>query len=258
MLPGAARAAPRVVVLDPGHGGTNLGARGRSVDVHEKQLTLLYARLTAVYLRKKMPSVKVVLTRKRDRYLTLTQRVRMANNLRAAIFVSVHLNACETHIQKGFGTFVLSRAASDKEAARVAMKENRARASQPKQAPGAAPGTGLSPAVGAILSNLKQVASHSGSLRLADRIQRALIRARGATLDREIRQASFDVLMGLRMPGVLVEVGFIDHHQEGPALNTAPVQRGIARALAEAIAEHLVARPDPARARTRRRPPRRP
>ena len=249
LSPAGALAAPRVVVLDPGHGGTNLGARGEAVDLYEKQLTQVYANLTATHLRRMLPSVKVVLTRTRDRYLTLTQRVRMANALKAAVFVSIHLNACETHIQKGFGTFVLSRGASDKEAARVAMKENesrkaRARARKPS------PGGGKGPKVDSILSNLRQVGTHADSVRLASRVQKALTRARGKALNRGIRQASFDVLMGLRMTGVLVEVGFIDHDIEGPELNTPGVQQAISRALAEAIVQHL----SPAPRRTRVRP----
>ncbi len=252
LAPAAAEAAPRVVVIDPGHGGTNLGAKGQSVDVYEKQLTLVYAKYTAAYLRKKMPGVKVVLTRKRDRYLTLTSRVRMANALKAAAFVSIHLNACETHIQKGFGAYILSRDASDKEAARIAMKENEARKARIKKAGKPPSTTGRSPAVKSILSNMRQVGAHAGSARLAARIQKSMVKARGKALDRGVRQASFDVLMGLAMPGVLVEVGFIDHHIEGPQLNRPAVQRAIAKALAEAIAEHL----SPPLKRTRIRPKR--
>ena len=162
LSPVGAHAAPRVVVLDPGHGGTNLGAKGQTIDVYEKQLTQVYANLTAAYVRRMMPSVKVVLTRTRDRYLTLTQRVRMANAHKAAVFVSIHLNACETHIQKGFGTFILSRAASDKEAARVAMKENevhRTRARKRKPPPGS-----RGPTVDSIMSNLRHVGAHTGSV----------------------------------------------------------------------------------------------
>ena len=247
LCPAITLAAPQVVVLDPGHGGTNLGARGQSVDVYEKQLTQIYANHTAAYLRKMMPSVRVVLTRKRDQYLTLTRRVRMANALKASVFVSIHLNACETHIQKGFGTYILSRNASDKEAARVAMKENEAREARRKKS---TPAAGRTPELKSILSNMRQVAAHTGSVKLAARVQKALVKVRGRALNRGIRQASFDVLMGLSMPGVLVEVGFIDHHKEGPELNRPEVQKGIARALAEAITEHLARRPR----RTRVRP----
>ncbi len=247
--PAGVLAAPRVVVLDPGHGGTNLGARGQTVDVYEKKLALAYANLTATYLRRMMPSVKVVLTRTRDRYLTLTQRVRMANAAKAAVFVSIHLNACETHIQKGFGTFILSRQASDKEAARVAMKENDARKVR-TQARKPAPG-GRGPTVSSIMSNLRHVGAHTASVRLAASVQKALTRARGKALNRGIRQASFDVLMGLSMPGVLVEVGFIDHRKEGPELNTLKVQKAISLALAQAIVEHLS--PPPRRTRVRPR-----
>lgn len=224
-----------VVVLDPGHGGTNRGAPAVGGEVFEKSLTLTLARLTRDRLKSLAPGVKVVLSRTRDTYLTLDQRVRAANALGARLFVSIHFNANEFHNQRGFETYLLSRQASDKEAARLAQRENRT--PQTGDSAGTSPTSGG--AIGAILSDLKQSAAHAESVRLAQQVQRALAACRGEALDRGVRQANFDVLKGLRMAGVLVELGFLDHPEEGPELLRAATQQELAGALAQALAAHL-------------------
>ncbi|MDQ3341817.1 MAG: N-acetylmuramoyl-L-alanine amidase, partial [Myxococcota bacterium] len=100
----ATHAAPRTVVLDAGHGGTNRGAKGATL--HEKQLTLVLANLVATRLRAR--EILVTMTRTDDRTLTLRQRVAMADQLPADLFVSIHANASPTRTQRGFETFVLT------------------------------------------------------------------------------------------------------------------------------------------------------
>jgi N-acetylmuramoyl-L-alanine amidase len=223
-LPCLALAAPPKIMLDAGHGGTNRGAFGPFIKRHEKQLTLDLARRTARYLSHGLPGVRVLMTRRRDRYLTLAERVRMANRARADLFVSIHLNATESHSQRGFETFILTRDASDKEAGRLV-------------AAGAAAG-GESAVVQRILADLRHAAAHGASARLARAMQRQLERVRGPALNRGVRQAPFDVLLGLRMPGVLAEVGFIDHPTESLELGDPGVREAISAALAAAVIEH--------------------
>src|SRR5690606_37038158 len=100
---------PRVV-LDPGHGGSNLGAQG-ATGLREKQFTLTLSNLVADRLRAR--GVEVALTRSTDRTLTLRQRVEVANQLPADLFVSIHGNASHTRTQRGFETFVLTSRAVD-------------------------------------------------------------------------------------------------------------------------------------------------
>lgn len=230
--PGQVLAAPvrPVVMLDPGHGGTNRGAPGASKGVHEKKVTLAISRQVAIALKKMRPRWRVLFTRKDDRYLTLDQRVRKANKAGAHLFISVHLNASPAHSQRGFESYILSREASDQEAERVAAKENQAEV-QPSGAPTAV--------VGQILSDLRQTAAHAGSLRLAKLLQKALVKVRGEALDRGVRQAPFDVLLGLTMPGVLLEAGFIDHPEEGLQLTTVEVQRRMGKAVAAALVAYV-------------------
>jgi len=225
-----------LVVLDPGHGGSNMGAYGPRIKRYEKALTLDLSRRVLRHLDKRRPDISVVLTRDRDTYLTLDQRVRKANGLKANLFVSIHFNACATRSQQGFETFILTREASAQEAARLSMQTRQR-------------GGGV---VGAILSDLRQSAAHGDSALLARRIQRHLSSARGARLDRGVRQAPFDVLLGLRMTGVLVEVGFIDHPTESRTLVREAHLEAVAAALAAAVSEHL-SRPGKALRRLSRR-----
>ena len=216
-------APPRLVMLDPGHGGTNNGAYGRYIGKHEKTLTLDLARRVDRYLRQWRPDLRVQLTRTRDRYLTLSQRVRRANGAGATLFVSIHFNASETRSQRGHETFFLTREASRQEAG---ARHSRRRGS----------------VVGAILSDLRRSAAHDEAAALARRVQRHLTAVRGEASDRGVRQAPFDVLLGLRMPGVLVEVGFIDHPKESLEIARSEILETLGVALAAAISEHLPVR----------------
>src|SRR5436190_20089833 len=98
-LSASAAAAPRVV-LDPGHGGSNTGAAGVVEGLYEKRLTLALAH--AVARRLEAAGVAVTLTRDGDRYVSLRERVRIANAAGADLFVSLHANASPTRAQRGF------------------------------------------------------------------------------------------------------------------------------------------------------------
>ncbi|MBA3393491.1 MAG: N-acetylmuramoyl-L-alanine amidase [Deltaproteobacteria bacterium] len=218
----AADAAPRVVVLDPGHGGSNTGAKG--VALHEKQLTLVIAKLVAERLRAK--AVAVRLTRDDDRTLTLRQRVAIADRVPADLFVSIHANASLARNQRGYETFILTPRGLDVDgrALRADVATTR---------------PGVDPEIVAILDDIERGSSQWEAADLAARIQRALRERRGATGDRGVRQDAHHVLLGATMPAVLVEIGFLDHPIEGKQLATSEVQSQIADAIAEAILEQL-------------------
>lgn len=220
LLPALASARSSVVV-DPGHGGSNAGAFGPELGKHEKELTLSLARRVASYLVQWLPGARVLLTRERDEYLTLAARAERANRERADLFLSIHLNASTGRDRTGFEVFFLDREAQEREAATV-----RARGA----------------AVSAILADLRHAAAHGESAELARAVQRALREVRGRDRDRGVRQAPFDVLAGLRVPGVLVEVGYIDHPFEGRELGRLAVREGIAAAIASAVVAHLAGR----------------
>jgi N-acetylmuramoyl-L-alanine amidase len=224
-LAGLAGAAPRhpTVVLDPGHGGSNLGARGAS-GLREKQLTLTIANLVAARLREH--GIAVTLTRTTDRTLTLRQRIDIANKLPTDLFVSIHANASTTRSQRGYETYVLTAKGVDIDARALRSDTT-------------TPRPGVDPDIALVLDDLERGASQWESAELAARVQKALRERRGPEGDRGVRQDSHHVLLGATMPAVLVEVGFIDHPIEGKQLAEAAVQAEIAAAIAQAIEDQL-------------------
>ncbi len=217
-----------VVVLDPGHGGSNPGAKGSGLQ--EKQLTLAIA--TRVAARLTAQGIAVQLTRTDDRTLTLRQRIAHANQLPADVFVSIHANASPNRTQRGYETFVLNPRGVDVDGRAL-------RTDTPTTRPG------VDPAIGVVLDDVERGASQWESADLAARIQRSLRERRGmgddsrAPRDRGVRQDAHHVLLGATMPAVLVEVGFVDHPIEGKELAGAATQDQLAAAIAEAVAEQL-------------------
>jgi len=223
LLAGTAEAGRRpVVVLDPGHGGSNLGAQGPGM--HEKQLTLAIANLVAAHLREH--GIDVVLTRTGDRTLTLRQRTEVADQLPADIFVSIHANASPTRAQRGYETYVLT--------ARGVDVDGRALRSDT-----GTPRPGVDPDVALVLDDVERGASQWEAADLAARVQHNLRDRRGTEGDRGVRQDAHHVLLGATMPAILVEVGFIDHPIEGKQLAEPGVQAQLAGAIAEAIEDQL-------------------
>ena len=221
--PVAAVATPRagpLVVLDPGHGGGDQGAKGPGSEL-EKDITLAVARATAAQLQ--AAGVTARLTRDGDDTVSLTDRTALANRLQATVFVSIHANASLARGAHGAETYYMSADASDAQAAQSAARENAS----------ASPDT-----VQLILWDLAHVANLNNSARLARTIQERLNALQGIK-DRGIRQAPFVVLTGATMPAALVEVGFLSNADEAARLALPDTQQQIAAALAAAIVDFL-------------------
>lgn len=220
---GSPQAGRQVVMIDAGHGGTNLGAAGIT-GLREKQLSLAIASRVADRLRAR--GVAVEMTRTADRTLTLRQRVALADRLPADLFVSIHANASPSRTQRGYETYVLTARGID-----VDGRALRGEAMTPR--PGVDTDTTL------VLDDVERGASQWEAADLAARVQRGLRERRGAEGDRGVRQDAQHVLLGATMPAVLVEVGFIDHPLEGKQLAEPAVQAQLAEAIAEAIVDQL-------------------
>jgi N-acetylmuramoyl-L-alanine amidase len=208
-----------LVVIDPGHGGTNSGAPG--LHGHEKEVTLAISRRLKSELEGR--GIAAVLTRTDDRYLTLRQRSELANELGAELFVSIHANASLKPGQRGFETYVLSRRAVDVDARALRADSGR-------------PRLGLDRETSRILDDIERGTAQPAAADLARSINRHLGKARGRRADRGVKQESMHVLLGATMPAVLVEVGFMDDPVEGRELFEPEVQARIASALADGIA----------------------
>ncbi len=217
-----------VVVVDPGHGGTNRGCLSFDRLTHEKEVTLSLARELRAELGRRLPHANVVLTRERDETLTLAKRVGLANAHGADLFVSIHANASEARTQEGFETYLLDVQSSSMEAARTARRENDEGHLTPE----------ASDAVDTMLRQLTLTNHRSQAAVLARTIQEEQSFRFPARLDRGVKQAPFDVLMGARMPAVLFEVGFLDHPEDGRALVDGDARARVVEGLAAAVGRY--------------------
>jgi N-acetylmuramoyl-L-alanine amidase len=220
---GSADPKSRVVVVDAGHGGADYGARGLE-GLLEKELTLDVAQHLGWALER--AGYTVVHTRRSDQFVSLVERTEIANRLAGSLFVSLHGNASTDAEVQGIETYFLSKDATDEEALRLAQLEN-------AYLQGSQVFPGSESIVGNILQDLVWTAHLERSSRLASEIQRRLARLPGPS--RGVRQAPFVVLMGVKMPAVLVEMGFLTHPVEGRRLGEKRHRRSIATALAEAV-----------------------
>jgi N-acetylmuramoyl-L-alanine amidase len=232
---GAARASavesaadePAVVVVDAGHGGVDLGARGVNGAL-EKDLTLAVARKVASDLR--AHHVTVVETRTKDVFISLVDRTAIANQAHGRLYVSIHANSAPEPEVSGTETYFLSVDASDAEAMRVALTEN-----DVYQQAGTA--SDSHDVVGSILGDLIRTEHLRESSDLAAAIQRALAKLPGGS--RGVKQAPFVVLTGVNMPAALVEIGFVTNADEVKRLGRRDVQVTLARSIAGALIEAM-------------------
>jgi len=219
------RAGIRTVVIDPGHGGSETGATGPAGTM-EKELTLLIARRLAERLTSEL-GLRAVLTRAEDLDLDLDERSALANQNKADLFVSVHLNSTARGDAHGAETYFLSLQASDQRAAAAAALENVV------GVPRAEPGSDEFD-IQLMLWDLAQSRHLAASQRLATLIQEELNRQL-ALPDRGVKQAPFRVLMGAAMPAVLVELGFLSSAPEEEKLRDPAYRAQLVDALVRAI-----------------------
>ena len=213
------------IVIDPGHGGHDPGAKGKGVT--EAELVLDVAlRLEA--LLQKVPGVEVILTRRTDEFIQLPERTAIANRESADLFLSIHANASSNGQAHGIETYFLNFA-NNQSAAAVAARENAAST----QSMG-----GLPDFVKAIALNNKLDESRD----LALHVQRAMVErqktANKTLKDLGVKQAPFVVLIGANMPSVLAEMGFVTNAQEARLLKGNAYRQKIAESLFSAIRKY--------------------
>jgi N-acetylmuramoyl-L-alanine amidase len=215
------------VVIDPGHGGDDEGAKGPGGAL-EKDVVLDVGRQLAGALEDE--GLRVVMTRSADEFVSLEKRTYIANDARGDLFVSIHANAAKNTSIRGTETFFLSLEATDEAARRVAERENQAFGTAvPHQRASDDP-------LVAILGDLIATEHLKESQEFA-----RLAQARLAQIDpqasRGVKQALFVVLSGVQMPASLVEIGFITNGRDAGELRSRRGRRSIASALAAAVLE---------------------
>jgi N-acetylmuramoyl-L-alanine amidase len=216
----------RKVVLDPGHGGKDPGALGPG-GIAEKEIVLSIAKKLAVKLKTEM-GTEVVLTRKDDRFVPLEDRTLLANSQDADLFISLHVNASPNADAKGIETYYLDNT-TDEAAIRLAAREN------------ATSRKNISD-LQFILSDMMQNMKLEDSITLAHRLQAALVsgmsKFMGDVKDLGVKKALFHVLVGARMPSVLVEMFFITNKNESRAMADPNYQDAMVDALFEGIQKY--------------------
>ncbi len=219
----------RTVVIDPGHGGRDPGARTCYKALREKKITLIVARHLAAMLKKKL-GVKVVMTRDRDVFVPLEERTAIANTSNADLFISIHVNAARDKRLCGVETYFLNLA-SDERAIDLAAREN-------------ATTTKSISDLQSILNDLLLNTKINESNRLAFQIQRSLIRHLEAQYEGVrslgVKQAPFYVLLGAQMPAILIEIGFGTNKTDCRRLATESYLKEVAQGIAKGIEAYIV------------------
>lgn len=228
-----AREKTFVVVIDAGHGGKDPGARGTVID--EKAINLSVALKLGEKISAGHDDVKVVYTRKTDRFVELDERANIANRNKADLFISIHTNAVKRgSTVRGTETYTLGLARSDENLA-VAMRENSAillEDNYEKTYEGFDPNSSES----YIIFEFMQNKHMEQSIGFASEIQKRFVSAGRA--DRGVRQAGFLVLRKTGMPSVLVELGYISNRDEERFMKSAEGQNKLANALSDAFTRY--------------------
>jgi N-acetylmuramoyl-L-alanine amidase len=196
------------IILDPGHGGANEGATNSLGS--EKTYNLRVAAMTKIQLEKR--GFKVVMTRESDRYLSLQERVNLANaRTENALFISIHFNAGGPEA-RGIETFTLSPAGVSHYGRDTIASDFMERAGNEHD---------------------------SANVALATAVHGSVLRKLGTnTFDRGIKRARFSVLSGVKHPAILFEGGFMSHHHEARLIHNERYQKAIAGGIVEAILKY--------------------
>lgn len=222
------------LVIDPGHGGHDAGARG-AISM-EKNINLTVALRFGKYVEQNMPEVRVIYTRKQDVFIPLHERANIANRANADLFISVHTNALPAgKVARGFETYTLGMHRA-KDNLDVAMRENSV-ISMEKDFEQTYEGFDPKSSESYIIFEFIQGKNMERSVDLARMIQRSVCDS-GCRPDKGVHQAGFLVLRETSMPSCLIELGFITTPDEERLLNDNAKVDDIAKGIYEAFAKY--------------------
>lgn len=219
----------RIIVLDPGHGGKDPGAIGYA-KTYEKNVTLAMGKELKQLLQSK--GYVVYLTRETDIFIPLRQRIKIAQKYKADLFMSIHADSAQNRNATGLSVYTLSDTASDKEAAALAERENKA------DIIGGVDLGGNTKEVNDILISLSQTDTRNKSSKYATYLVQEM--AKNVKLVKNThRFAGFAVLKAPDVPAALLEMGYLSNRTEEANLRTASYRRKLAEAAAKAIDKYF-------------------
>ena len=222
------------LVIDAGHGGHDAGARG-AISM-EKNINLSVALQFGKYVERYMPEVRVIYTRKTDKFVSLKERANIANRANADLFISVHTNALPAgKIARGFETYTLGMHRA-KDNLDVAMRENSV-ISMEKDYKQTYQGFDPKSSESYIIFEFIQGKNMERSVELARMIQRKVCDNANRP-DKGVHQAGFLVLRETSMPSCLIELGFITTPDEERILNNSDRVNDIAKSIYDGFAQY--------------------
>jgi len=207
------------IVIDAGHGGKDPGAVNGD-GILEKDITLEVAKELKKILDK---TYNVYLTRNDDTYLPLRQRTEYAIQRKADLFISLHVNSCNNPQVFGVETYYLSLA-SDESAERTAAMENAVAEKSIND-------------FESLLTKILKDTKVEESCKLAELVQENIVNTINSN-DRGVKRAPFIVLIGTKVPAILIEIGFLSNPDEAKLLSSKSYQKKIATSIADAIEEY--------------------
>jgi N-acetylmuramoyl-L-alanine amidase len=218
-----------VIVLDPGHGGKDPGAVSQDGLIKEKDLSLDIAMKLKAKIESALPDSAVVLTRNKDAFLTLEDRTFIANSMKADLFLSIHCNSDADSSAEGIETYFLSKSDSRK-AMLAAVRENDTPLAEM---------TDFETALIDHMASAKTTESVKLATTVHDQIMRRLGRTKGVGRDRGVKAAPLYVLLGAKMPAMMVECGFISNNSDKIKLTSPEYRETIANGLADGLITYL-------------------
>ncbi len=218
--------AKKVVVLDPGHGGKDPGAIGRSYKTYEKNITLSMGKELKRMLEAK--GYKVYLTRSTDIFIPLRRRVQIARGYHADLFISIHADSTVNRKAQGFSIYTLSETASDKEAEALAERENKADIIDGMDF------SDNSPEINDVLISLSQNDSRNKSSKFATYVVNE-VKRNVKMVNNAHKFAGFAVLKAPDVPSVLLEMGYLSNYTEEKQLRQPWYRKRIAEHMVKAV-----------------------
>lgn len=230
LLPGSRPDGPFVIAVDAGHGGIDNGARGAITKTEEKNVTLAFAKELADALNK-LPGTKAILTRDKDEFLSLSQRVQLARSEGANLLISIHADTLKQKDIRGATVYTISDKASDSLAASLAERENLsdqiagiAFVDEPAE-------------VADILLDLTRRETQAFSISLAQSVV-GTFKNEVLLINNPHRHAGFRVLTAPDVPSILLELGFMSNKDDEQLLIDPAWQKKVAGLMAKAVEEY--------------------
>ncbi len=215
------------IVIDPGHGGKDPGAVGRS-GLKEKDVNLDISKKLAALLRSE--GVEVVMTRNSDVFISLSGRSKTANKKQPDLFISIHSNANHSPRMQGFEVYCITS---------TPAKDSKRAASSASSLPSEVSRNNVvnSTKLRRVLWDMVHTSNRADSLELSDSICKSMDRASSTKIG-GTKHANFHVLRKTQMPAILVEVGYLSNSQEESSLKSSQYRLQVAEAIHQGIKEY--------------------